>query len=321
MSEFIPITNDQYERVRALHRGQTDFLLNLNPATFTLADYTPTFPLQSHTKLLTRIAEMQRIAGDVPLVSFLRTFLREFQRESKVAPARKTCITDNKDTILSYLRQTFVINDRLFELLEITGGVIAGSAALYVAANILKGPTFAPGDLDIWVHSSRFPERVGELKETCTEEMMWIRKSALWMYNQYFTSLGYKEVSPPSSSVRAKITFMEEDGYQEGPLATVVRNIQRFEHPVTKTRIQVMHCYVSHYKAIATFDLSVCATWFNGAGQLYAMDALGIETGKYFHLRSERTEREKERAKKYKEREYFPVERDASKVVEFLQNQ
>jgi hypothetical protein len=320
MASPVFITEAQYEQALALHEGHTVFLMDLNPNTFTIADYQP-YPSLPLPKLLTRIAELQRIAGDMPLEAFLRTFVSKIQREGKVVPARETCITDNKDTILRHLRRMFVINGGLFELLEITGGVIAGSAALSVAAELLKGPTFAPGDLDIWVHSSRFPERVGELKETCTEEMMWIRKSALWMYNQYFTSLGYKEVSPPSSSVRAKITFMEEDGYQEGPLASVVRNIQRFEHSVTKTRVQVMHCYVSPCKAIATFDLSVCATWFNGAGHLYAMDAQGIETGKYFYLRSERTEREKERAKKYKEREYFLVERDASKVVEFLQNQ
>lgn len=189
------------------------------------------------------------------------------------------------------LLESFGLQKGLNSFLKLTDGVIAGSAPLAAAANL----AFQPNDLDIWVHADRFhggyPETPAEKEHY--EMAVYMRQSQIWMWEAFLGKYGYTPERPQ----------ILQEGYKEGPLAEVIRCVKRFKHTVTGKKIQVIHTKIPVHKAILTFDLSVCMTYYNGEGQLFSYDAEGIRTRTAFSLRNANsTRREDERQKKYEAR-------------------
>ncbi len=165
--------------------------------------------------------------------------------------------------------------DSFSKLLNATGGIVAGSAAL--AALVAGTPyTFTPNDLDIWVHSDSDPVY-------------------MFLFSYFFGQHGYSEVDQPMQS---------DTEYTSNPIFAILGCIQRFQHP-SGCVVQVMHCKVCVDDVLDTFDLSVAATCWRPSseeGCLYNQDAESIHKGIMYSLRPPMTDREKERIHKYEAR-------------------
>ncbi len=195
------------------------------------------------------------------------------------------------------LLESFGLSQKdLNPFLKLTDAVIAGSAPLAAATDL----AFQPNDLDIWVHADRFRETFPKTPEDHEhyDLAVYMRLSQIWMWESFLGKYGYK----PEYPQRAWNGILRE-GYSEGPLAEVIRCVKRFKHAETGKQIQVIHTKIPVQKAILTFDLSVCMTYYNGAGQLFSYDPEGIQTRTAFSLRNkDGTKREDARQKKYEAR-------------------
>lgn len=172
------------------------------------------------------------------------------------------------------------------QLLEATGGVLAGSAA--AAAYMTGTPyTFVPNDLDIWVHSD-IP-----LEPHATP----VRYAYEFLFALFLRQHGYIEMLTPHQS---------DEEYTSNPVFAILRRIQRFQH-VTGHVVQVMHCSRGFGHVLKTFDLSVAATWWQPMkgcreGFLDTVSDHSLREGRMYSLRPPATEREVARIEKYKGR-------------------
>jgi hypothetical protein len=185
------------------------------------------------------------------------------------------------------------------ELLNATGAIVAGSAAL--AALVAGTPyTFTPNDLDIWVHSDFFQsnaimKHVAFAQPTAVEL---VRRGHMYIFSYFLRQHGYVEVERPVQS---------DVEYTSNPVFAILRCIQRFQHPSGRV-IQVIHCKVPVEEILDTFDLSVAATWWvpsvhpSNEGFLHTLDPESTAAGVMYSLRKFATDREKERIQKYEAR-------------------
>jgi len=176
------------------------------------------------------------------------------------------------------------------DLLEATGGVLAGSAA--AAAYMAGTPyTFVPNDLDIWVHSD-IP-----LEDPHATP---VRHAYEFLFAQFLRQHGYAEVLTAHQS---------DEEYSSSPVFAILRRIQRFQHPTGRI-VQVMHCRRGFGHVLKTFDLSVAATWWQPMkgyreGFLDTVSSHSLKAGRMFSLRPPATEREVARIEKYKARGFM----------------
>lgn len=190
------------------------------------------------------------------------------------------------------------------ELLEATGGIVAGSAAL--AAYTATCPdTFIPNDLDIWVHSDFFTqdESVGPAPKY--HPGVAVRLGYNYLFRYFFAQHGYTEIVRPVQS---------DSEYTSNPVFAILRSIQRFQHKTSGRVIQVMHCKVPVTEILGTFDLSVAQTWWIPSshpsfpeGFLQTQDPVATQERKMYSLREPSTDREKERIAKYEARGFTLV--------------
>lgn len=201
---------------------------------------------------------------------------------------------------------SFHLDIRTFsELLNATGAVVAGSAALsaYVAETPNK---FTPNDLDIWVHSDFFAPLGGGLAPP-DHPAVAVRHGYQFLFAYFMKQHGYVEVDRPVQS---------DAEYTANPTFAIIRCIQRFQHTSGRC-VQVMHCKVQVDDILDTFDLSVAQTWWvpslhpqHREGFLYSAHSSAALGGLMYMLRNSTTEREKERIKKYEERGFRLVPRE-----------
>ncbi len=206
---------------------------------------------------------------------------------------------------------SFHLNIRTFsELLHATNSVVAGSAAL--AAQVAETPyKFTPNDLDIWVHSDFFPPQSVGLAPP-EHPAVAVRHGYQFLFAYFLKQHGYVEVDRPVQS---------DAEYTSNPVFAILRCIQRFQHSASGRVVQVMHCKVPVENLLDSFDLSVAQTWWvpslhpqHSEGFLYSADREAAKVGLMYLLREATTEREKTRIKKYEERGFSLVERDAVRL-------
>jgi hypothetical protein len=205
---------------------------------------------------------------------------------------------------------SFHLNIHSFsELLHATNAVVAGSAAL--AAQVAETPyKFVPNDLDIWVHSDFFaPHMVLAPPEN---PAVAVRHGYQFLFRYFLKQHGYVEVDRPVQS---------DAEYTSNPVFAILRCIQRFQHSASGRVVQVMHCKVPVENLLDSFDLSVAQTWWvpslhpqHREGFLYSADREAAKVGLMYLLRDCTTEREKARIKKYEERGFRLVEREAVRL-------
>jgi hypothetical protein len=189
--------------------------------------------------------------------------------------------TSNMDTILS----SFHLDIATFgELLNATGAIVAGSAAL--AAYIPN--KFIPNDLDIWVHSDFFPPSSSLIP--CPGVA--VRHGYTYLFAYFMKHHGYEEVVQPHQS---------DEEYTSNPVFAILQSIQRFQHPSGKI-VQVMHCKVPVDDILESFDLSVAKTWWCPNSGLCTEHAESCNAGEMYSLREATTDREKDRIQKYESR-------------------
>jgi hypothetical protein len=188
------------------------------------------------------------------------------------------------------------------ELLNATGAVVAGSAAL--AAYIPN--KFTPNDLDIWVHSDFFPPSLNGLAPPDHPGVS-VRLGYNYLFAYFMKHHGYVEVDRP---------VQRDVEYTSNPVFAILRSIQRFQHPSGQI-VQVMHCKVPVDNILDSFDLSVAKTWWYPScnpkqfplGTLYTEHPESCKAGHMYSLREPVTDREKARIEKYESRGFKWVRR------------
>lgn len=190
--------------------------------------------------------------------------------------------TFNMESILT----SFHLDIETFgQLLEATGGVLAGSAA--AAAYMAETPyTFEPNDLDIWVHSDiplDDPHRAP------------VRHAYEFLFAQFLRQHGYVEVLSQHQS---------DEEYTSNPVFAILSRIQRFQHGTGRI-VQVMHCRRTFGHVLNTFDLSVASTWWKPMkgrreGFLDTVCSHSLRQGRMYSRRPPTNDREIARIEKYK---------------------
>lgn len=171
-------------------------------------------------------------------------------------------------------------------LLQATGGIVAGSAAL--AAYLPN--TFTPNDLDIWVPSDSYAQSA---TAEDLDSALVVRKTQLYLFRYFFQTHGYEEVTCLAQS---------DAEYTSNPVFAILRSIQRFQHPTSGHSIQVIHCKVPVEQVLETFDLSVAKTWWDpllNNGTLHTHDPVATQRKEMYSLRESTTDRETMRIRKY----------------------
>ena len=159
------------------------------------------------------------------------------------------------------------------DMLQATGAVIAGSAALAMVA-----PIFEPADMDIWIHSFSKKEDAHGHK-------------AMTMLFKYF--MGANGYFQPILQTHNPST----EGYASGKLHDVIARIDRYING--RKVVQVIHTFVPVADAIKAFDLSVCQISWNGR-KLESPHMIDIDSRIcYIMHKTDPSTRELERIHKY----------------------
>eukprot|EP00744_Colponema_vietnamica_P020741 GILI01029519.1.p1 GENE.GILI01029519.1~~GILI01029519.1.p1 ORF type:complete len:189 (-),score=52.52 GILI01029519.1:420-986(-) len=143
-----------------------------------------------------------------------------------------------------FMRVFGIPQEELAECLKATGAVVAGSAALAMA---MSG--FEPGDIDIWVHSPSIADSFD------------FSDPAQSVFHPFLARYAY-------ALERSRRTLQYEE-------LGVLKHIETFRHASTGRSVQVIFVSCSVKEAVFSFDISVCATWWDGLG-LFALDPQGI---------------------------------------------
>lgn len=142
-------------------------------------------------------------------------------------------------------------------VLQLTGGIIAGSAPLSVVK-----PTFVPNDLDIWV----------ETKNTVDE---W--KFLDTLYNKVLTQAGYVY---DNGAFNYK---MNEDACLLYRNISNIQKIKQYEHPSGK-KIQVLYIRCSPIENLKQFDFNICRIYYDGS-KLHSDYMNDIVNGVFYYIR------------------------------------
>lgn len=215
------------------------------------------------------------------------------------------------------------------ELLQLTGGIIAGSAPL----SALK-QTFTPNDIDIWVEDryyefrsykterKNFPSGMQEIEDAMyflsgkdtipdgidiekflvglyTDENFKYHCNGghflRGLYNRLLLTAGYKH------DIETELLKYSGKYKPDGSLyknITNIRTIERYQHPSGKN-IQVIYIEGSPIENLKQFDFDICRVYYDGVG-IYSDYMNQIQTGVFSYIRDDTpSQRNLERKDKY----------------------
>lgn len=162
-----------------------------------------------------------------------------------------------ESTVLRNLVESFDINFSSFnKLLKKTNGIVAGGAALH--AFIGSNNQF-DGDIDIWIQccpdlSSDTPKeyelskKYNELNKSC------ISRCELYnLFRLFFENHGYRNTT---QNICGNIEYRISPMFNE--------NIYKMYEYTKKKKIQVFFTFLNNQETLKMFDLSCCATCWDG---------------------------------------------------------
>ncbi len=180
------------------------------------------------------------------------------------------------------------------ELLQAHSGAIAGSAALSALTS-----KFEPDDIDIWVYSDYY--RNGPPPQRHID--------ALKSFKDFLELHGYEDITAitPQAITAAYYAKQRENNkaYKIGPLSRMTSHIQWFYSHARQKSIQVIHTFAPVSEVVKQFDLSICATWWDGIN-IHSLHMSSTLSGFMFRLRDPKNQKElHERLDKYKARGFI----------------
>lgn len=175
-------------------------------------------------------------------------------------------------------------------LLRAHSASIAGSAAL--AALTQK---FEPGDIDIWVPSDIYRKGPPSQKHMDAREA----------FATFLAKYGYEDVTNRTPQAIAASYYADQraaqKAYKVGPLSRLTSYIQWFRDANGKS-IQVIHTFKPIPEVVCVFDVSICATWWDGVS-IQNVNMAETLAGNMYRLRAPQSEKEEiERLEKYQSR-------------------
>ena len=183
-------------------------------------------------------------------------------------------------------------NDDVNDFLIKYNGMIAGSAPLNCFIELYQ----IPGDIDFWVQvkpyvaSSKFYEKTSDI------DMEYSIKNEQ-LPEKYKVFLDFEELLYKGKYKRDYESHLENNEYSDGKFLNIVYKIVNFKNNINN-KIQLILTYVDQKQILESFDLSFCATSWNGK-KFYSLNEELTKNKIGYRLRDEFNEREKLREQKY----------------------
>uniref|UniRef100_A0A6C0AFC9 Uncharacterized protein n=1 Tax=viral metagenome TaxID=1070528 RepID=A0A6C0AFC9_9ZZZZ len=212
---------------------------------------------------------------------------------------------NNSSTPMGRLYSNFNLDESLINnFLTSYNGMIAGSAA---SLPFIDDQENIPEDIDIWVKVRPFEPNFDILRNFENEKKYRILnalepdiKNVMSDFDKLMDNANYKQIFEHRAYLDN--AFFYKDGQFNG----IIYKIRSYEYKGKK--IQLILTYVDQKEVLESFDLSFCATSWNGK-EFFSMDEELTKKKMGYRLRPEFNEREKNRELKYISRGFTIVEK------------